>query len=160
MKTRTNYILYPVIFISACLISACFDSYYRQLVIECYLLSTNGNIHFVGKYFLFFPSEYFIFCFGLYCTVLSFVLLKKTVRNKLIKLAIALFTFFLSIAAICYVYSNKYIMECTACDDGVRKLRYAEVPYDAIFIESLSLSLLIFLVIVWFSKNRNTKNLA
>lgn len=41
-----------------------------------------------------------------------------------------------------YFDSSIKLLECTACDDGTRVLRYNDIRYDSIFVISLIISLL------------------
>jgi len=145
--TSKTYPLLLLIFILTSLSAIWFDWYYRLLVIKLYILSTNGKIHFIGKNFLFFTNEYYLLSFGAFCTIISFRLLKSGAQKRLFKIILTVFSFFLATAIICYINSNVYVARCTACTDSVVKLIYGHVNYDAIFIESLGISLLTFFVL-------------
>jgi hypothetical protein len=62
----------------------------------------------------------------------------------------------------CWIYVQSSIMECTACD-AFRKLtiRYVEVPYNALFLISLLIPLLVFTIydMIKFRKTKSAKNL-
>ena len=157
MSTIRKYLLLPLIFIVAYLTTFWFDWQYKFLIIKYYKCFTDGKIHFNGKPFFFFPTGYFSLSFGLYCTALAFILLIKDTKKKLLKVVVTLITFFLSMAIISYINSNADLIECTACSNGERNLRYSEVPYDTIFIESLAISLLIFFLLDAVMKRNQLK---
>ena len=54
--------------------------------------------------------------------------------------------------------SKRLVIECTACDDGIRRLTYNEITYDFYFMTSLLISIL---VTSWFifRRNKNFDNL-
>ena len=143
---RKRYLLVLLIFILASLSVAWFAWYYRLLVIKLHILSTSGKIHFVGKNFLFFASEYSMLSFGVFCSAISFRLFISDTRKRLLKIILTVVSFFLATAIICYINSMGEVLECTACNDGIKKLNYGNVSYDTIFIGSLGVSLLVFIV--------------
>lgn len=150
-----RYLFILLIFVLASLSTAWFDWYYRLLVIKLYILSTSGKIHFVGKNFLFFANGYSMLSFGVFCSVISFKLLKSDIRKRLFKIILTVISFLLATAIICCINSNLYVMECTACNDGTRELIYGHVNYDAIFIGSLGISLLVFFVTDFITQNKH-----
>jgi len=149
-----RYLLLLLIFIVASLSTAWFAWYYRLLVIKLHILSTSGRIHFVGKNFLFFANEYSMVSFGVFCSIISFRLLKSDARKRLLKIILTVISFFLSTVIICYIDSTKYVVKCAACINGVVKLNYGQINYDAIFIESLGLSLLFFFIVDISTRNK------
>ena len=116
---------------------------YRELIRNLYQQLTENRITFknFGKYFHFASGE-FVSAFVIFI-ISIFILLKKQENKKRIRNMI-LGTLLLIISTIlfCYIDSNGKLIECTACDDGKRVLRFNDVKYDLIFISSLIFGIL------------------
>lgn len=109
------------------------------------LCSAQG-IQFVGKYFQLFGSPWFLFGSATW-SLAAFLLIKKfTWQQALIRLLIAVAVFFSVVFVLVSGWAASRVMQCTACDDGVRIMRFEEVPKDGLFVTTLVLSLLAFLV--------------
>ena len=147
MSVTKKYLLVLLIFILAAFSCLWFDQYYWQLVGKLYLLSTSNKIHFTGKPFHLFPNMYFLLSLSLFCSIITFLLINTSTKWWLLKIVITIVSFFIATAAISYIESNSYLIECTTCNDGTRKLSYGSIPYVKIFIESLTFSTMVFLVI-------------
>lgn len=53
-----------------------------------------------------------------------------------------LFLFSIAIILISSLNANLKVIECTACDGGIRKLGYGEINYNLILISSLVISII------------------
>ena len=120
-----------------------YEENYRELIRNLYQQLTENRITFknFGKYFHFASGE-FVSAFVIFI-ISIFILLKKQENKKRIRNMI-LGTLLLIISTIlfCYIDSNGKLIECTACDDGKRVLRFNDVKYDLIFISSLIFGIL------------------
>jgi len=122
----------------AIIVAFLFEDYYRQLVRFSFKYFNGDNIQFFGKNFHLFPSDNFLIVFGLF-TSLIFLLLKFSSRiSRLKRTIMTVFVFFATTIVITALDSKRLIIECTACDDGIRRLTFNEITYDKYFIISLT----------------------
>ena len=144
MTIKNNYktILTTVgLLLVGVLLAFLFEDYYRQLVRFSFNFFNGDNIQFFGKNFHLFASDIFVAAFGLFIS-LTFLLLKFSARTSRIKRAcLTVATFFTTTILISALDSKRLIIECTACDDGIRRLTFNELTYDKYFIVSLSTSI-------------------
>lgn len=148
-------------FLFGVLIAFFFEDRYRQLVRYSFKLFNGEKIQFIGKNFHLFASYRFVIALGLFtsCTFLSLQYSFKAIRVKNAVLAILIF--FASTFIICLLDSKRLLFECTACDDGIKRLSFHEITYDMYFIISLTTSI-VFLISNHFlkeKKQRRTNNL-
>ena len=114
------------------------EDYYRQLVRFSFKYFNEDNIQFFGKNFHLFPSDSFVVAFGLF-TSLTFLLLKFSSRpNRLKRTCVTVIVFLVTTILITALDSKRLIIECTACDDGIRRLTFNQPTYDKYFIISLT----------------------
>ncbi len=141
MTIKNNYktILATVgLLLGAIVVAFLFEDYYRQLVRFLFKFFNGDNIQFFGKNFHLFPSDSFIVAFELFAT-LTFLLLKFSARpNRLKRICLTVIVFFVTTILVTALDSKRLIIECTACDDGIRRLTFNEVTYDKYFIISLT----------------------
>ena len=160
MKTTKLYLVLIVVFVLTFLLAAYFEFGFRALIIRLCLVFANHKMLFVGKNFLFFPTIYFELFFSTFSTIIAFRLIKANSSKWLLRILMiaALITATLIIS--CWIYIKASIMGCTACDD-LRKLTipYSEVPYNALFVISLLIPLLVFIISdTTFRKSKSVKN--
>lgn len=144
------------IFLFGVLLASFLEVYFRTFV-RFLLKSFNGNnIVFIGKDFHLFVSFTFMISFGVFCS-LTFVIFKKyNFFNPLKVLICSTLSFLITLFLIIYIHSKLLIIECTACDDGIRRLGYYEITYDSYWIISLSITLLVIGIITFIqSKKKN-----
>ncbi len=114
------------------------EDYYRQLVRFSFKFFNGDKIQFIGKNFHLFANDSFVVTFGLF-TSLTFLLLKFSSRpNRIKRTCITIIVFFATTILVTAFDSKRLIIECTACDDEIRKLTFNEVAYDKYFIISLT----------------------
>jgi hypothetical protein len=115
----------------------------KEFIQDLFVFFTDHHIRFHGKISLplFFGWHYpAIFALiGLFC---YYAFQVCTLREKIKYACLTVCIFFFVLALICYFDSNIKIIECTACDDGIRTLEYADIRYERIIFTSLALSLL------------------
>lgn len=140
---RINYktILSTVgILILASVLAVLFEDHYRQLVRYSFKIFHGEKIQFYGKNFHLFASDRFVFAFGLF-GALTFLIVKFSLPPERIKkTGLAAIIFFVTTIIITAVDSKLLILECTACEDGIRWLTFNQPHYDAYFIISLSVA--------------------
>jgi len=151
-KSHNIYALISVFVISVVL-AFYFEEFYRSTVRFFYKYLSDNKIQFVGKNFNFFINYYFLLSFGLYCVLFVKSINKKS-KEIFLRIFISVFLFLISTILISYIDSVLKIVECTACDDGIRKLNYNEINYNFNFIFSIIIALLPILI----SKIRNLKS--
>lgn len=132
------------------------EDYYRQFVRFLFKLFNGNHIQFFGKNFHLLASNSFVIAFALF-TVAVFLLLKFYCRHhRLKRTCFTVFVFFATTILITALESKRLIVECTACNDGVRRLTYNEITYDQYFILSLAAAI-IYLLTTCFLDHQRTK---
>ncbi len=133
------------------------EDYYRQLVRFSFKFFNGDNIQFIGKNFHLFASDRFVAVFGLF-TSLTFLLLKFSSRpNRLKRICVTVIVFFVTTILITALDSKRLIIECTACDDGIRRLTFNSVTYDKYFIISLTTAIVYLLTAYLLERKRLKK---
>ncbi len=162
MKTTKLYLILIAVFVLAFLLAAYFEFDFRVLVNRLCLDSMNHKILFVGKNYLFFPTLYFELFFSFFSTIIVFRLIKTNNPKLLFKILMIAVLFVATLVISCWIYAEARIMACTACNDH-QKLRifYREVPYNTLFLISLLIPLLAFVIsdIVTFRKAKSVNSL-
>jgi hypothetical protein len=135
-KLRAMLLLTGVFLVFACS-GIFFAEYYRITIRYVIRLLSANNISFYGKGFLF-PTAYFIVAFGLFCSLLFIIALRK----KIFRLALVFIVFCLTTIGTCYLDSRLKIMACTACKDNRLMLHYNGIDYDFHFIFAFAVVIL------------------
>ena len=120
-----------------------YEENYREIIRNLYQQLSENKITFknYGKYFHFASGE-FISAFTIF-SILIFLLLKKQENRQRIKnIIVGSILLIISTIIFCYLDGFGKLIECTACDDGTRILRFNDVNYDFIFISSLIFGIL------------------
>jgi hypothetical protein len=126
------------LFLVGFLVAYLFEDYYRQFVRFSFKFFNGDNIQFVGKNFHLFASDRFVTAFGLFAS-LTFLLLKfSSGLARLKRIFLTVIIFFLTTILITALDSKRLIIECTACDNGIRRLSFNSITYDKYFIISLT----------------------
>ena len=118
------------------------ENSYRVLVRFFFNLFQGDKIKFVGKNFHLFASPYFVVAFGLFSVLFTLILYGQSKKSGFFYSALAIILFFITTMVTTYLDSKFKIIECTACQDGIRSLHYNAVNYDFHFITSLVVGLL------------------
>jgi hypothetical protein len=160
-KIKNNYkiILTTVgLLIVGIVVAFLFEDYYRQLVRFSFKFFNGENIQFIGKNFQLFANNIFVATFAIFISA-TFLLLKFSSRNnRLKKASVTIIVFFATTILTTLLDSKRLIIECTACDNGIRKLTYNEVTYDKYFIISLTLSF-VYLLTTYLLEQKHLKKL-
>lgn len=140
------------------LIAFIYEENYRDLIRNLYQQLTENKISFknYGKYFHFASGE-FISAFVLFIISLFLLLKRQENRQRIKNILFGTLLLIISTIIYCYIDGNGKLIECTACDDGKRVLRYNDINYDLILISSLIFGILP--TIISERKNRKKKNI-
>jgi|TARA_B110000261_G_C12853827_1_gene265425 hypothetical protein len=139
---KKRIIIGIVAFVIGILIAFYSEGFFRKQIQELYQWATSNGIQFVGKNFYIFGNGFHYLSFGL--TFSLFVLTNwNKKRNLIIKNGIlTLLIFGIVLFGISVLDANLKIIECTACDDGIRKLHWNEIKYGNILGISSILSII------------------
>jgi hypothetical protein len=129
---KRTIIIGLVFFLAGVGLSVFLEPFLRSIVLDSYQWTTNNGIQFVGKNFHLFASPVYYSAFGITFSLLALDLFSSPFKKIIINGAIAILIFTIVLTVICAIDANLKIAECTACDDGIRKLRYNEVNYGLI----------------------------
>ena len=126
---KRKVIIGLVFFLIGVGLSIFLESFFRSTVLDLYQSTTNNGIQFVGKNFYLFASPVYYLGFGITFSLLALDLFVKPISKIAINSIIAILIFVIILTGICAIDANLKVIECTACDDGIRQLRYNEVNY-------------------------------
>lgn len=140
-KIKTIFLLL-LVFCFAMLTAFFFEENYNAFVRQLFKAFQGNKIQFVGKGFQLFASWYFLIAFGLFSVLLTLLLYGHINKIRLIHLSLTILLFSFTTIATSFIDSTGYVVECTACQDGIRSLHYSDVNYDFHFIISLLFGLL------------------
>ena len=153
-----NIIWIVTVFIIASAIGFYCENSYRILVRYLFRLLTSNSIIFVGKDFHILPETSFVISFGIFCSIFINSLLRDSIKIILIKISIVIVLFFITTLISTFVDGTYSIMECTKCDDGIRRLNYNDVNYSLHFILSLLIAIIPTLFIILKTRKANKLN--
>jgi hypothetical protein len=153
MNGIKNILLLLLVFVLTITLAVYCENSYRIVVRFFFNLFQGDKIKFVGKNFHLFASPYFVIAFGVFSVLFTIFLRGRINKSRLIYLVLTIVLFFITTMTTSYFDSIFKIIECTACQDGVRSLHYNAVNYDFHFITSLVVGLLPLLI----SKRRHKK---
>ena len=140
-------------------LSFLFENHYRQFVRFSFKFFNGDKIQFVGKNFHLFVSNRFLVSFGLFSS-LAFLLIRTSLkRRRIIKTLLMFIVLLISTLIVTALDSKRLIIECTNCDDGIRKLTYNEITYDTYFIICLIIAILFLLIQRILESNKSDKKM-
>jgi hypothetical protein len=123
-------------------IAVYFDSFFRFRIQDLFQWTTNNGIQFNGKDFHLFGNPIYFISFGLLFAIFSLANFNTKrliiLRNGIILIAI----FVIALIVISAIAANFKIVECTACNDGIKKLGYNEINYGLILSFSTFFSMI------------------
>ena len=154
-KKSKNILILLLVFVLTVVFAFYFEEYYRSFVRHFFKYFFQNKIQFVGKNFHLFASNYFVISFGVFCVIFITLIKEKTVKSIFSNIFFVIILFVATTIVLSYIYSLMKIAECTACDDGIRKLQFNEINYDFIFITSLLVSLVPLILLKIKKKSAN-----
>ena len=142
LKLKKKIISGILAFIVGIGIALCSDSYFRELIQNIFKLSTSGKIEFIGKDFYILLSEFYYYAFGIGFLILTVENLNKKLTQILKSGIISLLIFGIILIGISSIVANMKIIECTACENGIRKLHWNDINYGLIVGVSTLISII------------------
>lgn len=130
-------LLLLLVFISAVALAFYNEESYRVLVRFFFKFYQGDKIRFYGKNFQLFASPYILISFGLFSVISTAYLCRQRAQRVIVYLFSAIGLFFIATITTTYFDSLSKVINCTACQDGVRRVHYNDVNYDFHFIVSL-----------------------
>ena len=118
------------------------ESFFRGFIQDVFQISTSDKIQFIGKNINFIPNIIFFPTLGLSLVILSIENSNKNSSQILINIIRSLIIFFISIIVISAIDANLKVIECTACIDGIRKIKWNDINYGMILGISLLISII------------------
>lgn len=97
-------------------------SFFREQIQSIFFWSTSNRIRFIGKNFYLFGSNFYYLSIGISFFVLTLENLNQRLTEIFKNGIICFLTFGISLIGISAIDANIKVIECTACDDGIRSL--------------------------------------
>jgi hypothetical protein len=108
------------------------ESFFREIIQDVFKWSTSDKIKFVGKNMYIFSNKLYYITFGIAPLILTIENLNHK-TTQILKNGIVFFLIFgIALIGIAAIDANIKVMECTACDDGIRKLHWNGIKYGLI----------------------------
>ncbi|MGS2741063.1 hypothetical protein [Sinomicrobium sp. M5D2P17] len=118
------------------------DSFFRYIIQDLFQWTTNNGIQFVGKDFYLFGNPIYFTSFGFAFLIFS-IANRKEETLKIFRNGILLILMFgIALIGFSALDANLKIIECTACNDGIRRLGYNEIKYGLILATSAVISVI------------------
>tara|TARA_R110001592_G_scaffold248694_4_gene511110 strand:+ start:1463 stop:1945 length:483 start_codon:yes stop_codon:yes gene_type:complete len=118
------------------------ESFFREIIQDIYKWSTSNKIKFVGKNFYIFSNKLYFITFGIGLLILTLENLNQEHIQMLKNGILSILIFVIILIGISAVDANMKILECTACNDGIRKLNWNEINYGMILGISVIISII------------------
>ena len=118
------------------------ESFFRELIQDIFKWSTSDKIKFVGKNFYVFSNKLYFITFGIALLILTLENLNRKLTQVLKVGIINIIIFGILLIGISTINANLKVIECTACDDGIRKLNWNEINYGLIIGTSIIISII------------------
>ena len=121
-----------IAFIIGIVIAYYSESFFRGIIQDIFKWSTSDKIQFVGKNFFVFSNKFYFLTFGIGLLVLTLENINIKLTQALKNVIISILIFVILLIVFSATDANLKIVECTACDDGIRKLHWNEINYGLI----------------------------
>jgi hypothetical protein len=108
------------------------ELFLRGIIQDIFKWSTADKIQFFGKNFYEFSNKLYFLTFGIGLLVLTLENLHGKTTQIWKNCIISILIFGVLLVGISVTDANFKIIECTACDDGIRKLHWNEINYGLI----------------------------
>jgi len=118
------------------------ESFFREIIQDIFKWSTSDKIKFVGKNMYIFSDKTYYITLGIIPLILTLENLNKKSTEFLKNGIICLLIFGISLIGISAIDANIKVIECTACDDGIRKLHWNAINYGLIIGTSAIISII------------------
>lgn len=118
------------------------ESFFRDIIQDIFKWSTSDKIRFVGKNMYIFSDKTYYITLGIIPLILTLENLNQK-RTEILKNGIiCLLILGVSLFTISAIDANIKVAECTACDNGIRKLHWNGINYGLIVGSSAILSII------------------
>lgn len=104
-------------------------SFFREQIQNIFLWSTSNRIRFTGKNFYLFGSNFYYLIIGISFLVLTLENLNQRLIGIFKNTIICLLIFGISLIGISAIDANIKVIECTACNEGIRSLHWNGINY-------------------------------
>lgn len=131
------------------------DLFFRRLIQDLFKWTTNNGIQFGGKDFYLFGNPLSFCSFGFVFLIFSIANKKERIQKTILNIAILLLIFGILLIGICTLDANLKLIECTACENGVRRLGYNEINYGLILATSALLSSIPSLILLFKNQKKS-----
>lgn len=139
----TKKVIFGILaFIIGIVIAYYSESFFRGIIQDIFKWSTSDKIQFVGKNFFVFSNKLYFLIFGTGLLILTLENLNTELTQLLKNGIISILIFGILLIGISALNANLKIVECTACDDGIRKLHWNEINYGLIIGISIIISII------------------
>lgn len=112
------------------------ESFFRLLIQDIFQWSTSGKIQFVGKNVFIFLDRFYFMTLGFAMLVLAYENLNQKIIQVFRNVIISFLIFCVVIFGFSFINAKMKIIECTACNDGIRYLHYNDINYGVILCVS------------------------
>ncbi len=139
----TKKIIFGILaFVIGIVITFYSESFFREIIQDIFKWSTSDKIRFVGKNMYIFSDKTYYVTLGMIPLILTLENLNKKPAEFLKNGIICLLIFGISLIGISAIDANIKVMECTACDDGIRKIHWNGINYGLIIGTSAIISII------------------
>lgn len=115
-------------------------SFFREQIQNIFLWSTSNRIRFTGKNFHLFSSNFYYLSFGIAFLLFSLGNLNQGLKQIIKNGVLSILIFIIAVIGIASVDANIKVVECTACNDGVRAIHWNGINYGLILGVSIIIS--------------------
>ncbi|AFM06102.1 hypothetical protein Fleli_3792 [Bernardetia litoralis DSM 6794] len=139
MKKFIKININTAFFILGITVAAYSSTFFSDLIMNLYKWSSNGNIHFTGKFITFLSfNPIYLLSFGFSFLLFSLEITTQETTNLIKKLFLQFSIFILMLVCISSFDAIGKLASCTACDDGILTLNFNKIS----FVLILSISVL------------------
>lgn len=156
MKLSIRIIVSILIFLGSVFLAFIIEDEYRKSVRWLYEILSNHNIsfHHPAKN-IHFASGYFVSSIGAFFVIIFNFIFNQKKHQILLNMVISLVLFTTSIVVYSAMDSKLKLIECTACENGLRTLEYNNILYDRIMILALISTLLPWVFTEFINRKKN-----
>lgn len=149
---KKKVILIIVALIIGLIISFLLESFFREQIQLIYKWTSSNHIKFIGKNFYISSGFFYYLSFATSFAIFGLLNFSQPTKRIILNGLFGTLIFILFVIVISSFDSNFKVMECTACENGIRKLHWNDINYGLI----LGVSALLFAIpsLIWTFKNR------
>ena len=129
-------------FIIGILIAYFSENYFRDLIQDIFKWSTSDKIKFVSKNFFVLSEKFYFFAFGIALLIFTIENRSKNLFQIFKSGILSLSIFGIVLTGISAIIANIKVVECTACEDGIRSLHWNDINYGLILGISVIISVI------------------